>query len=185
MGKSGCGKSTLLKLITGMINPMQGQVLVNGVDLSTYDLNSFHNHIGFVMQENVLFNCSIKDNLLYGNEEAKIDDLIKVCQKANILEYINDLPKGFDTIIGEGGIKLSGGQRQRLILARLFLKSPDVYIFDEATSNIDIFNERMIYEQIHNIDRDKIIIIVTHRLSSVQFCNKIFDLDKNIMLNNC
>ena len=184
VGQSGCGKSTLLKIIAGMVDPLYGQVLVNGENILMYDIDSYQKHIGFVMQENILFNCSIRDNLLYGKDDATMDELTEACRKANILNYINGLPQGFNTIVGERGIKLSGGQRQRLILARLLLKSPDIYILDEATGNIDSSNERRIYEEICNTVREKIIIIVTHRVSAVSFCNKIFDLERNIMINN-
>lgn len=178
VGKSGCGKTTLLKIITGMVRPTEGKVLINGVDLSTYDIDSFQKHIGFIMQESILFNCSIRENLLYGKENATPDELVDACVKANILDFINGLPLKFDTIIGERGIKLSGGQRQRLILARLYLNTLDVYILDEATSNIDVSNENIILDQLREFAQDKIIIIVTHRRSSVGWCNKIIDLEK-------
>lgn len=178
VGKSGCGKTTLLKIITGMVRPTEGEVLINGVDLSTYDVDSFQKHIGFIMQESILFNCSIRENLLYGKENATPDELVDACVKANILDFINGLPSEFDTIIGERGIKLSGGQRQRLILARLYLNTLDVYILDEATSNIDVSNENIILDQLREFAQDKIIIIVTHRRSSVGWCNKIIDLEK-------
>lgn len=130
------------------------------------------------MQESILFNCSIRENLLYGKENATPDELVDACVKANILDFINGLPSKFDTIIGERGIKLSGGQRQRLILARLYLNTLDVYILDEATSNIDVSNENIILDQLREFAQDKIIIIVTHRRSSVGWCNKIIDLEK-------
>ena len=117
-----------------------------------------------------------KENLLYGKSDATEEELIDVCRKANIYDYIKELPDGFDTIIGEKGLKLSGGQRQRIILARLFLKDVDIFIFDEATSALDQQNESIIYDAINKIAEDKTIIIVAHRESSISICGRVIKL---------
>jgi ABC-type bacteriocin/lantibiotic exporter with double-glycine peptidase domain len=171
-GKSGVGKTTLLKLMTGMISPTSGAVNFSGVNLSEIDPKKMHSRIGYVMQENTLFNTTIRENLLYAKQKATDEELIKACEKAYILDFINELPDGFDTVIGEKGIKLSGGQRQRIVLARLFLRDVDVFIFDEATSALDQYSENIIQDAIKNIAADKTIIVVAHRESSVRLCER-------------
>lgn len=171
-GKSGAGKTTVLKLITGMLHPQKGQVFFSGVDVKKISIKDLHNRIGYVMQENTLFNASIRDNLLYGKANASDEELIAVCKRAFILELIQSLPEGLDSVIGEGGIKLSGGQRQRLILARIFLRDVSVFIFDEATSALDQHSENIIQQAIKSIGKNKTIIIVSHRPSSIALCNR-------------
>lgn len=154
-GKSGCGKTTLLKLLTGIIQPTQGRILFSGVDVRDIDLSEMHKRIGFVMQENMLFNVSIRENLLYGKSNATDDDLREACQKACIYDFIQSLPEKYETIIGEKGIKLSGGQKQRIVLARLFLRQVDIFIFDEATSAIDQYSESIIHDVIKTLGKIK------------------------------
>ncbi|MGF7048144.1 ATP-binding cassette subfamily B protein/subfamily B ATP-binding cassette protein MsbA [Paenibacillus sp. DS2015] len=175
-GKSGSGKTTILKLMTGLVKPTAGNVLFSGVNLSDVNISKVHDKIGFVMQENVLFNTSIVENLLFGKRNAIFDELVSACKKAYIYDFINSLPEGFDTIIGERGVKLSGGQRQRLILARLFLREVDIFIFDEATSALDQYSESIVHDAINSIPQDKTIIVVAHRASSISLC------DRNIVL---
>ena len=171
-GKSGCGKTTILKLITGMINPVSGSVSFAGIDIREINLPAMHSKIGFVMQENILINTTIRDNLLYGKSDATNQELIKACCKAYIYDFIVELPDGLDTVIGERGIKLSGGQRQRIVLARLFLRDVNVFIFDEATSALDQFSESIVHDAIRGISKDKTIIVVAHRESSLALCGK-------------
>lgn len=181
-GCSGSGKTTLLKLITGMIMPTSGKILCNNISMEEVNLDTFHSRIGFVMQENALFNTTLRENLLYGDMNATDEELIDACRKAYLSDFIDSLPNGLETIIGERGIKLSGGQRQRLVLARLFLKSPDIYIFDEATSHLDPQGETFIHDVLRNIDSDKIIIVVSHRKSSLRLCNKNFSVEKGTFI---
>lgn len=173
VGKSGCGKTTLLKLITGMLTPTSGQVLFSGIDLHNIDMQTMHDRIGFVMQENVLFNTTIRENLYYGKNDACENELIEVCQNAGIWDFVAGLPDGLDTVIGEKGVKLSGGQRQRIVLARVFLQDVDVYIFDEAISALDQFSENIVQDAIRNIAKDKTIIVVAHRESSIKLCDRV------------
>jgi len=178
VGKSGCGKTTLLKLLVGMLEPSEGKILFSGVDLKDIKLSALHRQIGFIMQDNHLYNMSIRDNLLLVNPEATDRELEEACRKACILDYIMQLPEGFNTVIGESGCKLSGGQKQRIVLARAFLRDVDVYIFDEATSALDQYNEKIINDVIDNISKDKIVIIVAHREASIQMCDRVIKLDK-------
>ena len=171
-GRSGCGKTTVLKLITGMVTPTSGDVYFAGLNLNEIDLSAMQSHIGFVMQENMLFNITIRENLLYGKNNAIDDELFEACKKAYIYDFIVSLPDGLDTVIGEKGIKLSGGQRQRIVLARLFLRNVDIFIFDEATNALDQYSENIVHDAIRNIARDKTIIVVAHRESSISLCDR-------------
>ena len=176
-GASGCGKSTLLKVLAGFYEPTSGAVLYSGVNITKLDRAVIQKEIGFVMQESTLFNCSIRENLMYGNARVGEKEMRAACEKAYIIDYIDSLPEGLDTIVGEQGVKLSCGQRQRIILARVFLKSPDIYILDEATSNLDADSESFIHDALKEIDNEKIIIVVSHRESSKNLCNKVFNLE--------
>lgn len=178
-GKSGSGKTTLLKLITGMLTPTSGQISFSGIDLRQIDMIAMHKKIGFVMQENILFHASIKDNLLYAKGDATEEELIRVCKMACIYDFIESLPDGWNTMIGEKGIKLSGGQRQRLVLARLFLRDVDVFIFDEATSALDQLSESIVHDAINRIAKEKTIIVVSHRESSLELCDRIIKIDSS------
>lgn len=171
VGHSGCGKSTTLKLITGLLKPSMGNIYISGQDIEKMDLDEVHKKIGFIMQDNILFNDSIKENLLYGKADASDEEIYYACKKASILDFVISLPSGFNTVIGERGIKLSGGQKQRIVLARTFLRNPDLYIFDEATSALDQYSENIIYDAMRAIDSEKTVIVVAHRESSIELCN--------------
>ena len=177
-GRSGCGKTTVLKLLVGMISPDEGNVEFSGIDLQEIKLSEMHRRIGFIMQENHLFNTTIRDNMLYGKSDATDDEIVEACKKAYIYDFIESTPDGLDTVIGEKGIKLSGGQKQRLVLARLFLRNVDILIFDEATSALDGHSESIIQDAINNIAEDKTIIVVAHRESSTRLCKRKIDLEK-------
>jgi len=175
-GKSGAGKTTILKLIMGMLRPTEGTVSFSDINIEKLSPNAMYRRIGYVMQENTLFNTSIRDNLCYGKSNATDAELESACRKAFILDFINELPDGFDTIIGERGIKLSGGQVQRIVLARLFLRDIDVFIFDEATSALDQYSESIIHDAINSIGKEKTIIVVAHRQSSLALCDRVIAL---------
>ncbi|MDE5820756.1 MAG: ABC transporter ATP-binding protein/permease [Lachnospiraceae bacterium] len=176
VGKSGCGKTTLLKLLVGLLNMDEGKILYSGIDINQIKISGLHKRIGFILQNSRLYNMSIKENLLLANPEATKQDIEEACRKACILDFIQKLSDGFNTVVGENGSKLSGGQRQRIVLARAFLMDVDVYIFDEATSAIDQYSEKLINDAIANMNKDKIIIIVAHRESSIQLCNRVIRL---------
>ena len=176
IGESGKGKTTLLNLLVGALYPDSGEIYFGGVELRNADLREVHKRIGFVLQDNMLFNTSIKENLEYGKENATEYEMVQACKKAYIYDFIQKLPKGLDTVIGEDGVRLSGGQKQRIVLARLFLKDVDIFIFDEATSALDQHAESIIHDAIQKIESDKTIIIVSHRQSSLSLCNRIITL---------
>ena len=176
VGKSGCGKTTLLKLLVGLLHADEGKIRYSGVEIHNIKISGLHKRIGFILQNSRLYNMSVRENLLLVSPDAAKEDLEEACRKACILDYIQELPEGFDTVIGENGSKLSGGQRQRIALARAFLMDVDVYIFDEATSAIDQYSEKLINDAIAGVGEDKIVIIVAHRESSIQLCNRVIRL---------
>ena len=167
VGKSGSGKSTLVNLIPRFYEPTEGKVEVNGKDYRNYKLLPLRKRIGMVSQEIILFRGTVKENISIGKPEATLEEVVEAAKIANIHDFITSLPKGYDTLIGEGGIQLSGGQRQRIAIARAVLKDPDVLILDEATSALDSETERAIQKAIDERFRDRILITVAHRLSTV------------------
>ncbi len=167
VGKSGSGKSTLVNLIPRFYEPTEGKVEVNGKDYRNYKLLSLRKRIGMVSQEIILFRGTVKENISIGKPEATLEEVVEAAKIANIHDFITSLPKGYDTLIGEGGIQLSGGQRQRIAIARAVLKDPDVLILDEATSALDSETERAIQKAIDERFKDRILITVAHRLSTV------------------
>lgn len=177
LGESGCGKSTVIKLLAGYETPVLGEILWNDKPMNRIFRQDIYEKVGFIMQESNLFNLSIRENLLFGKTDATEKELRDACARANIMEFIEDLDKGFDTIIGENGIRLSGGQRQRLIMARLFLQNPEVIVFDEATSALDYQNESEILNLLLQQEvSEKTLIMVTHRGTSISRCERVIQM---------
>lgn len=173
-GESGCGKSTLIKLMAGCIVPGRGEILWNGVPMDQISRQDLYRRAGFLMQESTLFNLTIRENLLFGRADAGEEELRAACVRANIMEFIQGLEKGFETVIGENGIKLSGGQKQRLLIARLFLQDTELIVFDEATSALDYQNESEILNLLLQEEAaGKTLIMVTHRGTSVARCSRV------------
>ena len=177
VGKSGCGKSTLSKLLINIYQPKTGKVTINNIEINKYNQTSFHRRIGIVSQEPYMLNLTIRENLLLAKPNSSDEELHMVCKKAYIDEFIESLPKGLDTIIGERGIKLSGGQKQRLAIARTLLSNTDIIIFDEATSALDYESEKMIHKTIEELCAEKTIVIIAHRLSSILLADKVIVMD--------
>ncbi|MDF2941511.1 MAG: ABC-type multidrug transport system, ATPase and permease component [Herbinix sp.] len=173
VGESGAGKSTILNLIIGFLKPTGGKIYLDGIDLSTLDMNSFRKHLAVVPQNVILFSGTIRQNITYGLphvEEKKLEEVIKA---ANLGDLVNELPEGLDTMIGEHGGKLSGGQRQRISIARALMRDPSVIILDEATSALDSASERMVQEAIQNLSMGRTTFIVAHRLSTIRNADRI------------
>ena len=173
VGPSGGGKTTICHLIPRFYDIHNGQILIDGIDTSSVTLNSLRKNIGIVQQDVYLFNSSIKDNILYGRLDATDQDVIKAAKQANIHDYIMSLPNGYDTVIGERGVKLSGGQKQRLSIARVFLKNPPILILDEATSALDNATEIMIQQSLDELCKGRTTLVVAHRLSTIKNADKI------------
>ncbi|MFO7807418.1 MAG: ABC transporter ATP-binding protein [Candidatus Moraniibacteriota bacterium] len=177
VGPSGGGKTTLARLIFRHYDPQKGSVLLDGIDLRDYDLYQFRKFISIVPQDVEIFNTSIKNNIAYGKPRATVGEIEKAAKVANAEEFINNLNKKYDTVVGERGIKLSGGQRQRIGIARAVLADPRILIFDEATSNLDSYSEKMIQEAMEKIRKNRTVIVIAHRLSTIKKADQIFVLE--------
>ncbi len=182
IGKSGSGKSSILDLLVGLYEPNKGYIKVNKNLLSDLCLDNWQKSISVVSQDTFLFNASIKNNLIIGLDKVSHFDIREACYQAGIEDFINGLPKKYETIIGERGFKLSGGQRQRLAIARSLLKKSKLLILDEATSALDSQTELKIQEEIYRLKNDKIIVVVAHRLSTIKDADKIMVLDNGKIL---
>lgn len=174
VGSSGSGKTTLVSLIPRFYEPGEGQILLDGVPLPDYTLASLRAHIAMVSQDVVLFNDSVAANIAYGRSgEVSREEVIEAARAANALEFIEAMPEGFDTLIGENGVRLSGGQRQRLAIARALLKNAPILILDEATSALDTQSERLVQAALDNLMKNRTTIVIAHRLSTIENADRI------------
>ena len=178
VGSSGSGKTTLLNLLPRFYDVESGSIKIDGTDIREFSLSSLRNLMGIVTQEVILFNDTVKNNIAYGVENFSQEQIEEAAAQANASQFIKELPKGFDTIIGERGMFLSGGQRQRISIARAILKNPPILIFDEATSSLDSESEQLIQEAIENLVKDRTVLVIAHRLSSI------LNSDKIVLLEN-
>ncbi|EDM25714.1 ABC transporter, ATP-binding/permease protein [Lentisphaera araneosa HTCC2155] len=178
VGTSGSGKSTLADLICGFQKASIGNILINGIELQELNKENYIQHLAIVHQANFVFDGTIRDNILYGNTELTSSDLIELCQKAQLHDFIDSLELGLDSYIGENGIKLSGGQKQRLCLARAFAAKADLIILDEATSHLDSINERLIQKAVFENKNDLITLIIAHNLSTIKDVDQVIVLEK-------
>ncbi|RKZ79832.1 MAG: type I secretion system permease/ATPase [Gammaproteobacteria bacterium] len=178
VGRSGSGKSTLTKLIQRLYVPENGRILIDGIDLALIEPTWLRRQIGVVLQENYLFNRSVRDNIALSNPGISMDTIIQAAQLAGAHEFILELAEGYDTPVGERGSNLSGGQRQRIAIARALLTRPRILIFDEATSALDYESERIIQDNMQQICRDRTVFIIAHRLSAVRRCDRIIVIEK-------
>ena len=178
VGPSGSGKTTLINLLLRFYDPQKGTVKMNGMDLKQIALQSLRERIGVVSQETFLFNTSVAHNIAYGSPEATHEQIEEAAEAAHARHYILDLPKGYDTLIGERGLKLSGGQRQRLAIARAILKNPPIMILDEATSHLDAESEREVQRALENLMKGRTVFVIAHRLATIQRATKILVLDE-------
>ena len=184
VGPSGSGKSTLAKLIQRLYVPESGRVLVDGVDIAMVDSAWLRRQLGVVLQENILFNRSIRDNIALAEPGMPIDRVIAAAKLAGAHDFILELSDGYDTIVGERGSSLSGGQRQRIAIARALLCEPRILIFDEATSALDYESERIIQQNMTQIASGRTVFIVAHRLSTVRFADRILTLDRGRLIED-
>jgi subfamily B ATP-binding cassette protein MsbA len=177
VGISGSGKTTFLNLIPRFFNLKHGTILIDDQNINNINLNSLRKEISIVSQDVILFDDTIRSNILYGNASASDDEIINACKFAAAQEFIEKLPNKYETIIGENGIKLSGGQKQRLSIARAILKDSPIILLDEATSSLDSESEAVIQKAIENLTKNKTTIIIAHRLSTIMNCDKILVFD--------
>ena len=176
VGPSGAGKTTFCSLIPRFYEPQTGEILLNGKDIRSYTLSSLRGMVGIVQQDQFLFTGTVKENIAYGKEGASMEDVIRAAKKAYAHDFIMELPQGYDTSVGEKGVKLSGGQKQRISIARVFLKDPPILIFDEATSSLDTHSEKIIQTAMYELVRGRTAFIIAHRLSTIRFADEIIVL---------
>ncbi|MFC3418538.1 ABC transporter ATP-binding protein [Salinicoccus hispanicus] len=174
VGMSGGGKSTLVTLIPRFYDVTSGKVKLDGTDIRDYTIESLRNKVGIVMQDNVLFSDSIKENILLARPDATEEEMLEAAKRANAHDFIMNLPEGYETEVGERGVKLSGGQKQRIAIARVFLKNPPILILDEATSALDLESESIIQETLLELSQNRTTIVVAHRLSTITHADRIF-----------
>ena len=182
VGPSGGGKTTICHLIARFYPVSSGKITIDGQDISKITSKSLRENIGIVQQDVYLFDDTIENNIRYGNLSASKQQVIEAAKKANIDEYINSLPDGYQTMIGERGVKLSGGQKQRLSIARVFLKNPAILILDEATSALDNSTELMIQKALDSLSKDRTTIVVAHRLSTIKNAGRIAYVNDGIIV---
>ena len=182
VGSSGSGKSTIISLICGFHTAQSGAVLVDGHDLATVKLSSFRQQLGVVLQETFLFDGTIRENVKFSRPEASEDDLLKACKIARVDEFADRFPEGYDTIVGERGVKLSGGQRQRLSIARAILADPRILILDEATSSLDSESEALIQSGLNFLMQGRTTFVIAHRLSTIRKADQILVIEDGRIL---
>jgi subfamily B ATP-binding cassette protein HlyB/CyaB len=178
VGSSGSGKSTLAKLVQRLYVPESGRVLVDGIDLAMVDASWLRRQIGVVLQENVLFNRTVRENIALADPGMPLDQVVAAARLAGAHDFILQLPEGYDTLIGERGGTLSGGQRQRIAIARALVTNPRILIFDEATSALDLESEQAIQRNMRHICKGRTVLIIAHRLSTVRHCDRIVTVEQ-------
>ena len=183
VGKSGAGKTTLTDLLPRFYDPTDGDIFVDSLNLKDLALKDLRNLFGIVTQNVILFNDTIRNNIIQGNENASDDDIAKAIKSSNLEDLIDKLDHGLDTYIGENGVKLSGGEKQRLSIARALIKNPDILILDEATASLDSESEKKVHAAIDNLIIDRTVIIIAHRLSTIVNANKILVMDNGKIIN--
>mmetsp|Transcript_574 Transcript_574/g.1160 ORF Transcript_574/g.1160 Transcript_574/m.1160 type:complete len:391 (-) Transcript_574:287-1459(-) len=187
VGPSGCGKTTMISLILRYYDPTNGKILIGGRELQSFNLKALHKHVGYVSQETQMFAKTIEENILYGCEEGEYtqEDLVTACKAANAHDFITSFPSGYQTRIGERGVRLSGGQKQRIAIARMMLRQPKLLLLDEATSALDAESESLVQESIDQLLESKehkyTVVLVAHRLSTVVNANQICVVDKGVV----
>jgi len=177
VGRSGAGKTTLIKLLLRFYDVSEGEILLDGVNIKNLAKSQLRSYVGVVPQEPILFNNTIGYNVAYGNDNATSKDIEKVTKMANLHDFIESLPEKYETPVGERGIKLSGGQKQRLAIARMLLSDPKIIVFDEATSNLDSESEKLIQKSLWRVAKNKTVLIIAHRFSTVRKVDRIIVLE--------
>jgi subfamily B ATP-binding cassette protein HlyB/CyaB len=178
VGRSGSGKSTLTKLVQRLYTPEQGRVLIDGIDIGLADTAQLRRQIGVVLQDNWLFNRSVRENIAIADPAAPIEAVIQAATLAGAHEFVSQLPEGYDTVVGEQGASLSGGQRQRIAIARALFTQPRILIFDEATSALDYESEAIVQQNMRAICQGRTVIVIAHRLSAVRHANAIIVMEQ-------
>jgi ATP-binding cassette subfamily B protein len=175
-GRTGAGKTTLMSLLMRFYDPTSGYIQLDGTDLRDYNLMDLRKQFGIVLQEPVLFSNTITDNIAYGRPDADEEDIIAAAMAANAHDFIEALPEGYDTLVGERGMRLSGGERQRIALARAFLRDAPILLLDEPTSSVDIKTEGLIMEAMERLMQGRTTFMIAHRLSTLDMCDLLLEV---------
>lgn len=178
IGATGAGKTSIIQLLSRFYEPSSGQILIDGRDIKDYSIECLRKNIGIVLQESFLFSSSIRDNIAYGNPDASLDEIIAAAKRAQAHDFIMELPKGYDTLLGERGMGLSGGQKQRISIARALLINPSILILDDATSAVDMETEFKIQEAFREVMKGRTTFVIAHRISSIKQADEILVLDQ-------
>lgn len=184
VGSSGCGKSTIINLLFRLWDTDKGKIMIDNINIKDYNLKSLRQNISIVTQDLLLFDDNILNNLTLGNKNISKKYVEDICKRVDIYKFINELPNGFDTIIGEKGVKLSGGQKQRVAIARSLISNANIIIFDEATSALDNISQKTILENINELLKEKTVIVIAHRLSTIKNADKIYVIDKGRVMES-
>jgi ABC-type multidrug transport system fused ATPase/permease subunit len=182
VGQSGAGKSTIMQLLLQFHHPISGKITLEGTNIHDFDLASYRNNFAIVPQEVILFGGTIKENVLYGKPDAPDEEVTAALRKANAWDFVFSFPDGWDTIVGERGIKLSGGQRQRIAIARAILRDPAILLLDEATSSLDSESEKQVQEALNRLMEGRTSIIIAHRLSTIREVDCIYVLEGGVIV---
>ena len=184
VGHSGAGKSTIINLIPRFYDPQEGHIKIDGQDIKNVSLKSLRKKISMVSQDVILFDDTIKNNIAYAKNESSDDEIVAACKFAAADEFIEKLPDGLNTMIGENGIRLSGGQKQRISIARAILKQSPIILLDEATSSLDAESEEIVQNAINNLTKNKTTLVIAHRLSTIHNADKIFVMKSGKIINS-
>ena len=184
VGHSGAGKSTIINLLPRFYDPQSGEIFIDQQNTKSVNLNSLRKSISLVSQDVILFDSSVKENILYANKDASEEEFINSCKFAAAEEFIQDLPQKHNTLIGENGMRLSGGQKQRLSIARAILKKSPIILLDEATSSLDTESEEVVQSAIKNLTKNKTTLVIAHRLSTIHNADKIFVIKKGKVIDS-
>lgn len=182
VGHTGSGKSTLANILTRFYNPISGHLKIDGVDARDFTLASYREKFAAVFQDTTLFNDTIRHNLLYVRDGISEEQMLQACRDANILEFIESLPEGFETQVGERGLKLSGGEKQRIAIARAILVNPEILILDEATSALDSKTESLVQSAFDLLMKGRTSVVIAHRLSTIRNAQTIFFFEKGTLI---
>ncbi|MGH7679537.1 MAG: ABC transporter ATP-binding protein, partial [Gemmatimonadaceae bacterium] len=184
VGASGGGKSTLVSLVMAFSRPSVGKILIDGHDLDSLRLHEYRDHVGVVLQDNFLFDGTIRENIAYSKPGATLDEVATAARLARVDEFVEGFKDKYETIVGERGVKLSGGQRQRVAIARAILADPRILILDEATSSLDSESEAMIRDGLRNLRRGRTTFVIAHRLSTIESADKILVLESGVIVES-
>jgi len=182
VGPSGAGKTTLVGLIARFYDPVRGCVRIDGKDIRNFKQRSLRQRISFVLQDTLLFHTTVWQNIAYGRPEARRDDIVRAAKLANAHEFIEQMPEGYDTVVGERGATLSGGQRQRIAIARAIVRDAPILILDEPSSGLDANSEQLVFEALERLMQKKTCVVIAHRLSTIQRADIIFVLNEGTIV---